>query len=468
MNKHDIGLIGLAVMGQNLARNIASKGFSISVYNRTQQVTDDFVAEHGSKELSGTTSIKEFVDSIAGPRKILLLVKAGDPVDAVIESLLPYLDEGDLIVDCGNSLYKDTIRRTETLADKGILFSGSGVSGGEEGALNGPSIMPGGTPEVWEMLKPVFENIAAKDFAGGPCVTHVGTDGAGHFVKMVHNGIEYAFMQAIAEVYFLLKELYGMQPDSIAQVFSDYNEGPLESYLIEISAEVLAQKDDQGEGFLIDKILDKAGQKGTGAWTAIDSLERGITLTTIAEAVFARTLSAQKDFRTKMDGALSRPDYDPMLQEEFIKQAEDALLATMYVNYAQGYDLIMTAAAEQGWEINLAEVSRIWQGGCIIRARMLETLTQAFKGSNSTHLLEIDSLKEQISSRMESLRNVSITAISAGVPAPVITSAVTYLDGVTRSTLSANMIQGLRDYFGAHTYERTDMDGSFHTDWLSD
>jgi len=458
MRHAQIGLIGLGAMGQSLARNIASKGFSIVVNNRTQAVTNEFIDQYGSDMIIGSDSIEEFVHKLERPRKILLLIKAGDPVDEVITGLLPHLEEGDLIVDCGNSLFKDTIRRTKELSEQGILFMGSGVSGGEEGALHGPSIMPGGTTEAWKLIQPVFEKIAAKDFSGGPCVAHIGNDGAGHYVKMVHNGIEYAVMQAIAEVYFMMRQLYGKQPDAIASVFEQYNTGPLESYLIEITTKVLSRKDERTDGFLIDYILDKAKQKGTGAWTAIDAMEQGITLTTIAEAVFSRTISAQKAFREELSGSFVAPTQTDLPDfDAFTGLAEQALLNTMYVSYAQGYHLITSAAETYDWEINLAEVSRIWQGGCIIRARLLETLQEAFEKNESQSLLQIHMLHQRVAENVEAQRELAALAITNALHTPVLVAALQYLDGISTAQSSANLIQGLRDFFGAHTYENQEI-----------
>lgn len=470
MPKADIGLIGLAVMGANLARNIANKGFQTVVYNRTTETMKTYIKEFGMEKLTGVETIEEFVESISAPRKIIIMVKAGGPVDAVINQLVPLLDEGDMIIDCGNSNYRDTMRRSEELKEKNLQFVGCGVSGGEEGALNGPSLMPGGSPESWEYLKPIWEAIAAKDFDGSPCVTHVGEGAAGHYVKMVHNGIEYAVMQMIAEAYDLLKRIYQLSPDDIADIFAEYNKGRLESFLFEIVQPVLRKKDDQTDGYLIDMILDKAGQKGTGKWTAIDALDRGVGLSSISEAVFARVNSSFKKQRSELSGFFPKEFGSPEIEKEvFIKKLEEALYAGMLSAYAQGLELIKLSAAENKWEVNLSEISRIWEGGCIIRAKILKFLTDTFKssGKGNPHLFELTEIQEALQIALPAWRELVSLSIQSAIPTPCLSSALQYVDASTTERLPANLIQGLRDFFGAHTYERIDQEGSFHTDWLN-
>lgn len=464
-----IGLIGLAVMGQNLARNIANHGFKISVYNRTTSTMEDFIAEHGSDTLVGQSELKDFVASLEKPRKILLMVKAGRAVDAVIDSLLPLLDKGDTIIDCGNSHFPDTIGREQELAGKGFHFFGCGVSGGEEGALNGPSLMPGGDPKVWKNLEPIFTAIAAKDFSGGPCVTYLGTDGAGHYTKMVHNGIEYAVMQMMAEAYDLLSKNFGLTAPEIADIFEPYNEGKLQSFLFEIAVPILRQKDDLADGYLIDKILDKAGQKGTGRWTAVEGLERGVDISTITQAVNARIVSSRKDFRVQLAQNYTNPSMSQTLPAESLKdivpELEAALYAGMLVAYAQGFDLLRAAAEEMNWDLNYAEISRIWEGGCIIRAGILNTLHEAFLKANNAPLWEIESIQTDLQQAWVSLRTVNTLGIQSGTPMFCLGAALVSFEAMTSERTSANFIQGLRDNFGAHTYQRIDRAGTFHTNW---
>lgn len=470
MNKANIGLIGLAVMGANIARNIADKGFTISVFNRTTQVTDDFIKQFGTESITGYSNLEEFVMSLELPRKIIILVKAGEPVDKVIEQLTQYIDKSDIIIDLGNSNFKDTIRRESALREQGFRFIGSGVSGGEEGALNGPSLMPGGENSSWQEIKAIFEAIAAKDFSGGACVTHIGENGAGHYVKMVHNGIEYGIMQILAETYALLSGIYNMSAPEISQVFNQLNKGKLESFLVEISAEVTAKQDEHAEGYLIDKVLDVAGNKGTGKWTVIDALENGVPSSVISAGVDARLISTYHKLRQNLSKQYnSEPEYQNNLsKQEFISLLEDSLYTAILCSYAQGYDMISTAAKAYDWQIDLAEVSRIWQGGCIIRAKVLVEVSDAFASQSSTsHLFTIPLLEEEISSGSKSLRKLVIAGTQAGVPISAFSSALNYYDSITKSKLSANFIQALRDNFGAHTYERTDMDGEFHSDWKS-
>ncbi len=466
MGKSHIGLIGLAVMGANLARNIANNGFRVSVYNRTPEVTDEFIQDFGGENLVGQKDLQEFVQSIKAPRKIIVMVKAGAPVDGVIEQLMPFLSQGDTIIDCGNSLYSDTIRREEFCAGNGFNFFGCGVSGGEEGALNGPSIMPGGNEAIWKDLQPILEAISAKDFAGGSCVTYVGENGAGHFVKMVHNGIEYAVMQMMAEAYEILSVGYGLSAPEIADIFAGYNEGKLQSFLFEIAVPILRKKDDLADGYLLDKILDKAGQKGTGRWTAIEGLDRGVGLSTITEAVCARTVSSFKADRVGLAKLYDKPKSNFDLdQKVMVGKLENALYAGMLIAYAQGFQLMKKAAAEQNWNLNFAEIARIWEGGCIIRAQILRTLHEAFKDSGKTELLAIPALVKDLKNSLPDFREVVSLGMGNGIPLFSLGSALSSFEAMTNERNSANFIQGLRDFFGAHTYERIDREGVFHTNW---
>jgi len=468
MEKAKIGLIGLAVMGANLARNIANKKFPIVVYNRTTEKTDKFIEEFSNKNLEGSKTLKEFVSKIAKPRKIIIMVQAGAAVDSVIKQLTPLLDKNDLIIDCGNSNYKDTQNRFTQLKEKGLQFIGCGVSGGEEGALNGPSLMPGGSQQSYKKLEPIFKKIAAKDFNRKPCVTYIGNNGAGHYVKTVHNGIEYAVMQMMAEAYDILRTIYKLKPSEIAKIFEKYNKGPLASYLFEIGTEVLNKKDEfKSTKHLIDFILDKAAQKGTGTWTAIDALEHGTALPTITEAVFARLLSSEKEKRITLSKIYKKPKLTKKIPlTTFTKVLESALYAGMLSAYAQGYALIANTAKEEKWDINLSEVSRIWEGGCIIRAEILNFLHKTFKKSKpETHLFEIPEVTKAMKKSIPSLRElIAYTALNA-IATPSLSTALSYFESITQENLPANFIQGLRDYFGAHTYERTDKEGHFHTDW---
>jgi 6-phosphogluconate dehydrogenase len=468
-SKADIGLIGLAVMGENLVLNMENKGFRVAVYNRTLDKVDHFVNGRGKgKNIIGTHSLEELTKSLEKPRKVMLMVKAGTPVDEFIEHLLPYLEKGDIIIDGGNSHYPDTTRRTEYLESKGLLYIGTGVSGGEEGALNGPSIMPGGSKAAWEYVKPIFQNIAAKVSDGTPCCDWVGEKGAGHFVKMVHNGIEYGDMQLICEAYQMMRDILGMNADEMHQVFKEWNKGELDSYLIEITKDILAYKDTDGKP-LVDKILDTAGQKGTGKWTGITALDLGVPLTLIGEAVFARCLSSQKDERVAASKVLTGPKHSfNGERNQFIDDLRNALYASKIVSYTQGYLLIRAAAREYGWNFNYGGIALIWRGGCIIRSVFLGKIKEAFdKNPNLENLLLNDFFKSKILSAQEGWRRVVSTAIINGVPVPAIASALTYFDGYRSEKLPANLLQAQRDYFGAHTYERIDQPRGkvFHTNW---
>jgi 6-phosphogluconate dehydrogenase len=465
----DIGLIGLAVMGENLVLNMESKGFTVAVFNRTVDKVDAFINGRGKgKNFIGAHSLQELVASLERPRKVMMLVKAGQPVDNFIEQLIPLLEPGDIIIDGGNSHFPDTIRRTKYVESKGLLYIGTGVSGGEEGALKGPSMMPGGSPAAWAYVKDIFQSISAKVEDGTPCCDWVGEDGAGHFVKMVHNGIEYGDMQIINEAYHLMKDLLGMTDDEQHEVFKKWNEGKLNSYLIEITRDILAFKDEDGNP-LVEKILDKAGQKGTGKWTVDAALDLGIPLTLIGESVFSRCLSAQKDLRVKASKEISgtKPNFKGDKQQ-FVDDLEQAIYASKIISYAQGYDLMMQAAKEYHWNLNYGGIALMWRGGCIIRSVFLGDIKKAFdQNPNLENLLLDPFFKQAVQSAQESWRRVCATALQNGIPVPAMTSALCYFDGFRSERLPANLLQAQRDYFGAHQYERIDKPRGefFHTDW---
>lgn len=468
-NKSDIGLIGLAVMGENLVMNMESKGYSVSVFNRTVEKVSAFINGRAKgKNITGTYSLQEFVDSLKKPRKIMLMVKAGKPVDDFIDMLIPYLDKGDIIIDGGNSHFPDTIRRTKYVEEKGLLYIGTGVSGGEEGALKGPSLMPGGSPDAWQHVKPIFQAIAAKVDDGSPCCDWVGENGTGHFVKMVHNGIEYGDMQLICEAYHMMKVLLGMTPDEMHEVFDEWNKGELNSYLIEITRDILAFKDEDGKP-IIDKILDTAGQKGTGKWTAIAALDEGVPLTLIGEAVFSRCLSAMKEERVQASKVLTGPE--PKFtgnRGEMIEDIRKALYASKIVSYAQGYTLMRAAAKTYGWNLNYGGIALMWRGGCIIRSTFLGKIKEAYdKNPNLANLLLDPFFKQKVENAQDSWRKVTAAALTNGIPVPAFTSALCYFDGFRSERLPANLLQAQRDYFGAHTYERIDRPRGefFHTNW---
>ncbi len=469
MSSSDIGLIGLAVMGENLVLNMESKGFTVSVFNRTVEKVDAFMSGRAKgKKIVGTRSIEEFVASLKTPRKVMLMVKAGKPVDEFIELLLPHLAKGDIIIDGGNSHFPDSTRRTEYLESKGLRFIGTGVSGGEEGALLGPSIMPGGSPSAWEHVKPIFQAIAAKVQDGTPCCDWVGEKGAGHFVKMVHNGIEYGDMQLITEAYLLMRDYLGMTADEMAKVFAAWNSRDLDSYLIQITSEILAYKDTDGKP-LVDRILDTAGQKGTGKWTGVAALDLGIPLTLIGEAVFARCLSAVKDARVEASKVLTGPK--PAFKgnrDAFISDLEKALYASKIVSYAQGYSLMRAAAEEYGWDLNYGGIALMWRGGCIIRSAFLGRIKEAFdKDAGLTNLLLDPFFKEKMDEAQGSWRRVVSDAVQNGIWTPAFSTALAYYDGLRNPLLPANLLQAQRDYFGAHQYERLDRPRGefFHTNW---
>jgi len=470
--KANIGLIGLAVMGENLVLNMESKGFTVAVYNRTVEAVDNFVNGRGkNKNIIGTHSLEELVRALERPRKVMMLIKAGKPVDMVIDNLIPLLEEGDIIIDGGNSHFPDTIRRTEYVESKGLRYIGTGVSGGEEGALKGPSIMPGGTNEAWEHVKPVFQSIAAKVEDGSPCCDWVGDNGAGHFVKMVHNGIEYGDMQLICEAYQIMKMYLGMSNEEMHEVFKQWNEGELNSYLIEITRDILGFKDENGE-YLIDKILDTAGQKGTGKWTAIESMNQGIPLTLIGEAVYARFLSALKESRVEASKILSGPK--PQFngdRKAFIEDLRNALYAAKIISYAQGYGLMRAAANEYNWNLNYGDIALMWRGGCIIRSIFLGKIKEAFDHNPGLSNLLLDPFfKEKMDAAQDGWRSVTAQALQNGIPVPAMTSALSYYDGYRAERLPANLLQAQRDYFGAHTYERVDTPRGkfFHTNWTGE
>ena len=469
MKKSDIGLIGLAVMGENLVMNMESKGFTVSVFNRSAQKVTNFINGRAKgKNIHGASSLKELIEQLEKPRKIMLMVKAGKPVDEFIELLIPLLEAGDIIIDGGNSHFPDTERRTKYVESKGLLYIGTGVSGGEEGALKGPSIMPGGSKAAWPHVKPIFQAIAAKVDDGTPCCEWVGNGGAGHFVKMIHNGIEYGDMQLICEAYHLMRDGLGMSADEMHKVFDGWNRGELDSYLIEITADILAFKDKDGNP-MVDKILDAAGQKGTGKWTVISSLDEGIALTLIAEAVFSRCLSAVKEQRKIASNILDGPDKAlDVDQNLFIKEIGDALLASKIISYAQGYALMRAASESFNWDLNFGDIALMWRGGCIIRSVFLGEIKKAFDRNPSiTNLMLDDYFKDKLMSAGTAWRNVCKAAIEAGIPAPAMTSALSYYDGYRCENLPANLLQAQRDYFGAHMYERLDSPRGefFHTNW---
>lgn len=472
MSKADIGLIGLAVMGENLVMNMESKGFTVAVFNRsTEKVTNFVEGRAKGKNIIGTYSIKELIENLKTPRKVMLMVKAGKPVDDFIEMIIPYLEKGDIIIDGGNSHFPDTIRRTKYVEGKGLLYVGTGVSGGEEGALKGPSMMPGGSFEAWQHVKPIFQGICAKVEDGTPCCDWVGSDGAGHFVKMVHNGIEYGDMQLICEAYHLMKDYLGMTAQEMHEVFKEWNEGDLDSYLIEITRDILAYKDTDGEP-IVDKILDTAGQKGTGKWTSIASLDEGIPLTLIGEAVYSRCLSAIKEERVAASKILTgpKPNFNGD-KNAFIAAIKDALYASKIVSYAQGYTLLQAAAESYNWDLKYGEIALMWRGGCIIRSAFLGKIKEAFdKNPKLTNLLLDPFFKDKVEKAQENWRKVVAEAVVNGIPVPAFATALNYYDGYRCERLPANLLQAQRDYFGAHTYERLDKPRGefFHTNWTGE
>lgn len=469
MEKQQIGVVGLGVMGRNLSLNMESHGFTVSVYDRFTDLTEKFSKQEAKgKQITCTYSVKEFVDSLQKPRKILLMVKAGGPTDLTIEEIKPYLEAGDTLIDGGNTYFKDTIRRNQELASAGIHFIGTGVSGGEEGALHGPSIMPGGPREAYDLVAPILLAISAK-VNGDPCCTYIGSDGAGHYVKMVHNGIEYGDMQLISEAYFILKHVLGMDAAELHEVFSEWNRGELDSYLIEITADIFTKMDEKTGKPLVDMILDKAGQKGTGKWTSQDALDLGIPLSTITESVFARCISALKAERVIASKTLTGPTIEKYTGDKaaVVEAVRKALYMSKICSYAQGFAQMRAAAKEYKWELHYGEIAMIFRGGCIIRAQFLQKIKDAYdKDSDLANLLLDSYFKGIVEEYQSSLRHVIGLSIERGIPVPGFSSALAYYDSYRTESLPANLIQAQRDYFGAHTYERIDEEGTFHTEWF--
>jgi len=459
-------------MGENLVLNIESKGLRVSVYNRTTEKVDAFTGGRAKgKNITGTHSLEELVNSLEKPRKVMLLVKAGQAVDDYIERIIPLLDEGDIIIDGGNSYYKDTIRRTSYIESKGLSYIGTGISGGEQGALHGPSVMPGGSPAAWPEVKDIFRSVAATAADGTPCAEWLGSNGAGHFVKMVHNGIEYGDMQILAEAYYLMKNLLFMKHEDMQKVFSQWNKGDLNSYLVEITADIMAKEDENGSP-LLEKILDSAGQKGTGKWTGISALEHGAPLTLISESVFARCLSAQKELRIKasekIKGTEARTPADP---GRFLHDLENAVYASKIISYTQGFDLLREADKEYKWDLKYGDIAMLWRAGCIIRSIFLDNIKAAYdKNPELENLLLDNFFQEKVKKAEEGWRRVIALSVVNGIPVPAISSALSYFDGLRSNSLSANLIQAQRDYFGAHTYERVDKPRGefFHTNWTGE
>ncbi len=463
----DIGMVGLAVMGSNLVKNMLGKGYTVAVYNREPEMTEHFMEQNKGEKVIATYSYEDLVKNIARPRKIMMMIRAGAPVDMVIEALLPYLEEGDIVIDGGNSHFPDTMRRTALLESKGLRYVGMGVSGGEEGALHGPSLMPGGSPSAWEEVKPVFQSICAKA-DGSPCCEWVGENGAGHFVKMVHNGIEYGDMQLISECYQLMRDYLRLSADEMSGIFREWNETELKSYLIEITGNILAKKDEDGSP-LVEKILDAAGQKGTGKWTGISSLEEGVPLTLICEAVHARCLSAMKEERVGAAKAYARkiPAFEGD-KKAFLEDLRRALYCAKIVSYAQGYTLMRAAAKSYGWNLNYGGIALMWRGGCIIRSNFLGKIKEAYEHNPALENLLLDPyFKGTVEACVSSWRKIVSVAVLCGIPVPAMSSALEYFDGYTTEDLPANLLQAQRDYFGAHTYERKDAPRGkfFHTNW---
>ncbi|WP_336989503.1 NADP-dependent phosphogluconate dehydrogenase [Bacillus infantis] len=468
MTKQEIGVIGLAVMGKNLAWNIESRGYAVSVYNRSSEKTEEMLKESEGKNITGTYSIEEFVNSLEKPRKIMLMVKAGGPTDATIEQLKPHLEKGDILIDGGNTFFADTQRRNKELSELGIHFIGTGVSGGEEGALKGPSIMPGGQKEAYDLVAPIFKDISAK-VNGEPCTTYIGPDGAGHYVKMVHNGIEYGDMQLISESYFLLKNVLGLSAEELHTVFADWNKGELDSYLIEITADIFTKKDEETGKPLVDVILDTAGQKGTGKWTSQSALDLGVPLPIITESVFARFLSAMKEERVHASRLLKGPVAKSFQgnREAFIESVRKALYMSKICSYAQGFAQMRAASDEYSWDLKYGDIAMIFRGGCIIRAQFLQKIKEAYDREPGLKNLLLDPyFKEIAESYQAALREIISSAVQNGIPVPCFSAALSYYDSYRTETLPANLLQAQRDYFGAHTYQRTDKEGTFHTNWI--
>lgn len=468
MSKQQIGVVGMAVMGRNLALNIESRGYTVSVFNRSREKTDEVIAENPSKKLAPFYSVEDFVDSLEKPRRILLMVQAGEATDKTIASLTPHLDKGDILIDGGNTFYKDTIRRNKELSDQGFNFIGTGVSGGEEGALKGPSIMPGGQKEAYELVAPILNKIAARAEDGEACVTYIGSDGAGHYVKMVHNGIEYGDMQLIAEAYSLLKGALNLTNEELAETFTQWNDGELSSYLIDITKDIFTKKDDDGK-YLVDVILDEAANKGTGKWTSQSSLDLGEPLSLITESVFARYLSSLKSQRVAASKVLKGPAAKKYTGDkaEFIEKVRQALYLGKIVSYAQGFSQLKAASDQYNWDLQYGEIAKIFRAGCIIRAQFLQKITDAYADDvNIANLLLAPYFNNIADEYQQALRDVVAYAVQNGIPTPTFSSAVAYYDSYRSAVLPANLIQAQRDFFGAHTYKRIDKEGVFHTEWL--
>jgi len=468
MAKQQIGVVGLAVMGRNLALNIESRGFSVAVYNRSPEKTKELLAEHPDKNLFGTYSMEEFVASLESPRKILIMVQAGRPTDAVIDQLVPLLDQGDILIDGGNAFFPDTQRRNKALEEKGIRFIGTGVSGGEEGALKGPAIMPGGQEDAYRLVEPILTAISAK-VNGDPCCTYIGPDGAGHYVKMVHNGIEYGDMQLICEAYQLMKDVLGLSTDELHEIFTEWNKGELDSYLIEITADIFSKKDPETGKPMVDVILDTAGQKGTGKWTSQSSLDLGVPLSIITESVFARFISAMKEERTAASKVLKGPESGSFDgdRKEFIEAVRKALYASKICSYAQGFAQMRAASEEYNWNLKYGNIAMIFRGGCIIRAQFLHNIKAAYDRDPELKNLLLDPyFKEIVEGYQTAWRKVVAVAVERGIPVPAFSSALAYYDSYRTERLPANLLQAQRDYFGAHTFQRVDKEGTFHFHWM--
>lgn len=468
MSKQQIGVAGLAVMGKNLALNMESKGFSVALYNRSSEKTKELLAEAEGKNFVGTYSIEEFVASLETPRKIMMMIKAGEPTDALIEQLVPHLEEGDILIDGGNAYFPDTERRYQELAAKGLRFIGAGVSGGEEGALKGPAIMPGGQKDAYELVEPILTGISAK-VNGDPCSTYIGEGGSGHYVKMVHNGIEYGDMQLIGEAYHLLKDVLHLGTDELHEIFTEWNRGELDSYLIEITADIFSKQDPDTGKPMVDVILDAAGQKGTGKWTSQSSLDLGVPLSIVTESVFARFLSAMKEERVQASQILKGPDTKPYDGDtkEFIEAVRKALYASKIASYAQGFAQLRSASEEYNWNLNFGSIAMIFRGGCIIRARFLENIKEAYdKNPELKNLLLDDYFGWVVNNYQEAWRQVVSIAVQYGIPVPAFASALAYYDSYRTERLPANLLQAQRDYFGAHTFNRVDKEGTFHFQWM--
>ncbi len=469
MSKPQIGVVGMAVMGKNLALNIESRGYSVAIYNRTGSKTEKVVADHPDKNLVPSYTIEDFVNSLETPRRIILMGKAGAPTDATIKSLLPHLDKGDVLIDGGNTFFQETMRRNEELDNSGINFIGMGVSGGEKGALEGPSLMPGGQKEAYDLVEPILKKIAAKAEDGEACVTYVGPNGAGHYVKMVHNGIEYGDMELIAESYNLMRNLLGLSNDEISDVFNEWKDGELKSYLIDITADILTRKDDLGTGKpIVDVILDRAGNKGTGKWSSQSALELGVPQSLITESVYARYISAMKDERVAASQVLPNPEFDlgDVNKKELVEKIRRALYFSKIMSYAQGFEQLRVASENYDWNLNYGDMAKIWREGCIIRAQFLQKITDAYeKNPELKNLMLDDYFKKIVEEYQNDVRDIAALAIKAGVACPGFSSAITYYDQYRSAHLPANIIQAQRDYFGAHTYERTDREGIYHYEW---